>query len=233
MHYFVKILFVVLLVLVTGGCDDGEKIQYEISVIEQNTDDYSINGEKIMITGESGGVESFNAKISDEIARWREDFITRVSDLKNKGSVLPQLQFKNIVKFNEDGIFSVITEKYAYISGLHGNTWRTSVTYDSEGDKLLVLSDLFVDKNFYGILNERIEELIKENEEVYHDLWENPVVDEKREDKFYLEGDRLVIYYEPYELSYYARGVVEFPIEMESIRGYVREKYLPEKAEYN
>ena len=124
----------------------------------------------------------------------------------------------------------MISEKYTYITGLHGNSWQTAITFDSESDRILSLSDLFVDDKFYGILNERIDELINENAEEYRDLWEKPVVDKKREDKFYLEGDNLVIFYEPYELSYYARGVVEFPIPMEEIRGYVKENYLtPDK----
>ena len=122
----------------------------------------------------------------------------------------------------------MVTEKYVYLSGLHGNTWWSAKNFDTRLDKQLTLDDIFSDNSFDKALNKKMEELITKNPEEYHDLWEIPLINENHKSNFYLTDKNLVIFFQPYELSYYARGVVEFPIPLEKIRGYIKEEYLPE-----
>lgn len=224
MHNTLKLFILFVCFILITGCDNDEKIKYRIETIHQETDEYNINGEKIILEGESEGISVFNNDVDEEIKLWREDFLSRISN--NPGEDKPQLQFKQIVQNNENGILSIVTEKYTYISGLHGNTWRTARTYDKEKDSIIRLGDLFLEKNYHKILNEKISDIIENKPDTYHDLWEMPVVDEKCENNFYLDSGNVIIFYEPYELSYYARGVVEFSIPIEEIRGYIKEEYL-------
>ena len=60
----------------------------------------------------------------------------------------------------------------------------------------------------------------------YADIWEQPVIGEEQNECFYLTDDGLVIYYPPYELSYYARGFVEFVIPYSELYGYLKPEYV-------
>ena len=42
---------------------------------------------------------------------------------------------------------------------------------------------------------------------------------------FYIQDDDLVIFFQPYDLSYYARGFVEFRLDLEDLSGYMKEEY--------
>ena len=65
---------------------------------------------------------------------------------------------------------------------------------------------------------------LKENKpEEYGELWQKPEI--KKNQDFYITDDDLVIYYQPYELSYYARGFIEFPIRLIELKGYLKEDY--------
>lgn len=209
------------------ACSKNGGVSIKTENVSDDNNSYTINCESLKIEHNSEGGKLLNEIFSKELNEWIETFTSQALQIKVPGSSSPCLQVRHIVKNNNGKLLSIITEKYVYLTGLHGNTWVTSKNFDTEQDKVLMLKDLFSDKEYPDILNLRMEELIKNNPEIYHDLWEKPVIDGKRDDKFYLDGKNLVIFYEPYELSYYARGVVEFPIPLEKIRGYIKAEYLP------
>ena len=224
MHNFIKCTFVFLICFVISSCVKGDKTSYEIKNIEQETESYAINGENIIIDGETDGIAKLNSETEAQTNEWIRDFESKVNSLSKKGDTPPCLQIRQMVKLDGENVFSFVTEKYAYVSGLHGNSWWSSKTYDKRMDKTLILSEIFTDSDYKKILNERINELIRNNPDEYNDLWEEPCV--TSEENFYFDKDNLVIFFEPYDLSYYARGVVVFPIPIEKIRGYIKEEYL-------
>ena len=209
------------------ACSKNGGIPIKTENVSENNDAYTINCESVEIEHNSDGGKLLNDTFKNELDEWIETFTSQALQIKVPGSSPPCLQVRHIVKNNNGKLLSIITEKYVYLSGLHGNTWVTAKNFDTQQDNILKLGDLFSDKEYPVILNLRMEELIKNNPKTYHDLWEKPIIDGNREDKFYLDGKNLVIFYEPYELSYYARGVVEFSIPIEKIRGYIKAEYLP------
>lgn len=226
MHNFVKCIFLIILSCLLSSCNSGSKFNIQVSPVSYETDSYTINGENIKIPGDTDAITGLNTLFEAEINDWIENFKSRV-DISNIDKSNPScLQIRHNIKQNNDKILSIVTEKYAYISGMHGNTWWSAKNYDVKNDKMLTLSDLFVDDGYVKIINEQIKDIIKENEKEYHDLWKTPELDRAREDRFYLSDGNLCIFYQPYELSYYAKGVVEFHIPLEKIRGYIKPEYL-------
>ena len=227
MHNLVKFFLAALVCSVCISCSlSGDTIQSSTKNISQECDTYTINGEILSFKGTSEGINTLNASIEEEINGWIEDFKGKIPENTNSSGTLPCLQMRHIIKMNTPTFVSFITEKYVYITGLHGNNWRQARNFDVVQDKEVRLSDLFNDSSYPKILNQRMKELIDSDNEAYHDLWEIPTIDKNRENRFYMDGKNLVIFYEPYELSYYARGVVEFPIPLEKIRGYIKSEYL-------
>ena len=61
--------------------------------------------------------------------------------------------------------------------------------------------------------------------EEYKDLWAKPEIKQEHQTDFYIQDDDLVIFFQPYDLSYYARGFVEFRLDLEDLSGYMKEEY--------
>lgn len=222
MHNFVKLFGIVFLCLLTCSC--SENPGYTIEEIKDETKDYRINAEKItFITDEA---KSINQDIEKETLAYEEDFKTRVSDNKVTGFELPCMQITHKVYTKNDVLISTVCEKYVYISGVHGQIWWKARNFDIKNNSYLKLCDLFYDSEYKKIINNEMERMATEDTEKYHDLWEKPEIKNKDFENFYLTDKNLVIYFQPYELSFYAKGVVEFPIDPSVLRGYIKEEYL-------
>ena len=74
-------------------------------------------------------------------------------------------------------------------------------------------------------LDRLIEQEVTDHPDEYSDLWEKPQIKESNQRDFYVTQQGLVIFYQPYDLSYYARGFVEFTIDYADISGYLKEEY--------
>lgn len=222
MYNFIKTLFIIIFCFTISSC--GNDKEYKKEDTEYKTDTYTINSENIIFSKDENF--TLNTDIKQDTDNWILDFETRVSDNKIKENTLPNMQIKHkIYKINEY-VISMVTTKYAYISGIHGNTWWKARNFDIKNNAYLSLKDLFYDDEYIKTLNNAMNDLVKENPEKYHDLWEKPEIAEKNLNNFYLDNKSLVIFFQPYELSYYAKGVVEFPIEVTKLRGYIKEEYL-------
>ena len=75
------------------------------------------------------------------------------------------------------------------------------------------------------MLNRMINEEMEKHSEEYKDLWAKPEIKQEHQTDFYIQDDDLVIFFQPYDLSYYARGFVEFRLDLEDLSGYMKEGY--------
>ncbi len=92
--------------------------------------------------------------------------------------------------------------------------------------KEVKLADLFADDGYVSTLNRMINEEMEKHSEEYKDLWAKPEIKTGTSDGFlYSRDDDLVIFFQPYDLSYYARGFVEFRLDLEDLSGYMKEEY--------
>lgn len=136
-----------------------------------------------------------------------------------------RFELSQSVKRNGAPIVSVVSEMYSYTGGVHGSKSRLVKNIDVGKNVQLQLDDLFEDSSYEKKLNAEIEKIIESNAEEYHDLWEQPKISAVNREFFYLTDDELVIFYPPYELSYYAKGFVEFKIPYEDIKSYLKAEY--------
>ena len=222
MHNFIKSLLLVLLCIFISGCSGGKT--YTKDSIVQESDDFYINAETI--TFKKGNATKLASDIDSDTNGWIEDFKLRVSDNMLKTNELPNLHIRHKIYTDNETLISLVTEKYLYISGVHGNTWWKARNFDYANNCYLSLSDLFYDDSYIKRLNTLMDETATGDPEQYHDLWEHPEIKEENFENFYIDGKSLVIFFQPYELSFYAKGVVKFPIEASNLRGYLKEEYL-------
>ncbi len=208
--------------MVLASCSKGDNFERE--TVEYKTDTYTINSESLSFDMGDGFI--LNEDIKKDNKFWISDFETRVSDNKLTGTELPNMQIRHKIYQNDDKLISMVTEKYAYISGVHGNTWWKARNFDVKNNSYLKLADLFYDDEYKKILSAKMEEIIEKEPKKYHDLWEKPEIKSDNFSNFYIDGENLIIFFEPYELSFYAKGVVEFPVEIKELRGFIKEEYI-------
>jgi len=128
------------------------------------------------------------------------------------------------VKYNQNNILSIIEEHYVYTGGPHGMSSRYPRNYDLENSRQFYLSDIFNDG-----YKERMDRLMTEQREKdperYGELWDIPRIRDEHERNFYFTDGRLVIFFAPYELSYYAKGFVEFELPLSELSGVMKEEW--------
>ena len=128
------------------------------------------------------------------------------------------------VKYNKNNFISIIEEHYIYTGGAHGSSKRYPRNIDLASSRTVCLSDLF-ESGYEDTINRMIKEAVDAHPELYSDLWEQPSLSANHQKDFYISDDKLVIFFQPYDLSYYAKGYVEFPLRLKDLSGYMKEEY--------
>lgn len=173
---------------------------------------------------------SIEEDVCDAIGEF--DAIAQESAKDLPDGVKSTLYITQCVKRTKDGILSFVSEHYIYTGGAHGvTTWypRTIDTCE-ENPHDLTLDELFAVDDYTDKLNVIIEKMAEENPDRYSELWAKPTVTQENQNRFYLTDDELVIYFPPYELSYYAKGFIEFPIPLDELTPILNDRYKTENA---
>jgi len=115
------------------------------------------------------------------------------------------------VKYNKDGILSLVQTFYTYTGGAHGMTLLDAVNLDLVNQKELTLADILpeLERQKAVILAEINRQIAIDPSQYFMDYLP---VDYLNEDNFYLTEEGLVIFYQLYEIAPYASGIQEFVI---------------------
>lgn len=221
-----------IILMITAVCLCGcslDKIRIEKSIKEYEMDYSAVRAEVIQFSGMKNAEfeKSINSEIEQAVESDLIAFDSEASGSSDKVRMGNKCVFEVTweEKYNKNDFISVVEEKYIYTGGAHGNTVRIPKNIDIAGEKEIKLADLFSDDGYTTTLNRLINEEIAEHGEKYKDLWAKPEIKDTHQTDFYISGDKLVIFFQPYDLSYYARGFVEFSLEIEDLSGYMKEEY--------
>ena len=219
-------LFVSLfLIIIIAGCA-GSKPGVNISEKKYETDTSSIEVQTPEFKNfpDSEFEEKLNTDYENKINSWLKDFSGKSSENTPSGEKC-MFRLKQELKFNSGQILSLVGDIYIFTEGIHGSSSRITKNIDTQRSIELHLSDLFDDDSYPTAINREINDILEKNPDEYHDLWEKPVLSSIHQEFFYLSNKGLVIFFPPYELSYYARGFVEFCIPYDELSGYLRPEY--------
>lgn len=219
-----KIFIPILLMLMVGGCfKKGAGVNFAEKKYETDTSAVLVQIPEFKNLTDSDFQDKINVEYADMVELWLNDF--EKTCLQNTEATEKFLfKLTQTVTFSNPYFLSVVGDAYIFTEGVHGTNSRIVRNIDTSKNRLISLSDLFSDAGFETAINREIMQMIEKNPEEYHDLWEKPVLSANHEN-FYLSQEGLVIFYPPYELSYYARGFVEFCIPYKSLSGYLKAEY--------
>jgi len=154
--------------------------------------------------------------------------IRKASGVADDG--LPQCAayFNYEVKYNQNGLLSIVLSNYQYAGGAHGGTVQTAYTFDLNTGKQLSLTSLMksgsgyqqqFDTKIKAEINAREKSgmLVEIANSPFQTLGNNP--------DFYLSDDGIVFYFQQYQYFPYAAGIQEFPFSYDSIARDLKPSY--------
>lgn len=216
--------------LILMGCSLNNGYSVSVKQEEQETDYSSVYAEILELRGIKNKEyqSQLNLSISNNIedAIYQFDSIAQEAQETLPAGVKSSLYISQKVKRNTTDFVSFVTENYIFTGGAHGTTswYPRTINVTAENPHDLTLGELFTVDDYLDKINGIIKQKVENNPDIYSELWEDPIVTKDNEDRFYLTDDSLVIYFPPYELSYYAKGFIEFPIELKELSPYLIDK---------
>lgn len=185
----------------------------------------------IIIIDDKDFQKTINDKITTDIMSF---YNTTEEEIKNfyvdilygDTKFLANVDYK--VKKNSDGVISILINYYKYSGGAHGLYKDISYNIDTKQKRFLDFDDLFKqNSNYKGIIEEQIRQNIinleKENSEnigIYNFKELN------KNQKFYIEDDNLVLYFDLYDIAPYSLGIPSFKINISKIKDILKDEYI-------
>lgn len=117
------------------------------------------------------------------------------------------------VTLAEACVLSLYFDRYEYTGGAHGNTVRSSQTWNLQRNGQIRLEQLYRCPGDYKAYFLRlINEEIAKNPELYFENYKELTAKTFHENSFYCTPDGVVIYYQQYDIAPYSSGIREFLI---------------------
>ncbi len=214
-----KYIFLVLITLFLCGCSkNSAKIEMSSKTYEQDGCKAALQIPELC--AHSDFADRFNSDYTAFCDNMLNGFLAEAekSSIKNDSLTLDQK-----ITLNRGDIVSIVGECHSYTGGVHDNLSRIVKNIDIKNERLIAFDDLFCDDGYITRINSYIEVLSEQKPEKFSELWKKPIV--TKEQKFYLTPESLVIFFDPYELSYYAKGFVEIEIPYDEITSFLNPEY--------
>jgi hypothetical protein len=184
----------------------------------------------IIITENKELSKSINDEITNNIMKFfnesqqqAKEYYENIEEVENK--FVANVDYD--IKKNSDNILSIMIIYYKFAGGAHGDYEHVVYNIDMKNGKFISLSDLFKKNiDYKTVINEeirkQIEELIKTDKQ-NKGVYEFEGISDKQ--KFYIQDDNLVIYFDLYEIAPYAAGIPEFIINVNKIDHILKPEY--------
>ena len=226
-------VFAVSIMLFICGCSKNGSYTVRTLTDEAETDYSSVYSETL----EFGGFENkeYQSELNEQLLKDVGNMVNEFDKTAKEASeslpdgVKAAINITQRVTLNKDGIISFVTENYTYLGGAHGTTaWMPyTINVREENPHRLELRELFKSEDGYiDAINRLIDAMVEKDPEKYSGLWAEPHINaDEHQDRFYLTDEELVIFFPPYDLSYYAKGFIEFPIRRTELNGLLKDEY--------
>lgn len=184
---------------------------------------YKIDYPTIYYSNFENGVTNFNLynkklalelrnKVENEL--YQEAIETYKFNKENGYPIMVYEVYKNFeITLNAQNLISMYADEYTFTGGAHGNTIRTSQTWNLFYGNIIPLENFFYG-NPYFVLNilKQINLQISENPEIYFENTCNLVIDTFDPKNYYLTPHAIIIYFQQYDIAPYSSGIRTFSI---------------------
>ncbi|GAP40664.1 PdaC/SigV domain-containing protein [Flexilinea flocculi] len=155
-------------------------------------------------------------KNAKELADYAKDF----PDMPKKC----ETYFNYQIKYNQNGLLSLIFLDYQFAGGAHGGTIQTAFTFDLQTGEQFKLQDFFTDDaDYLTIFNDQIQTLLSQRGLL--SLLFEPFTGMNLSQPFYLSKNGFVVFYQQYEILPYSEGIQEFQVDYNLLEDILRDPY--------
>ncbi len=226
-----SILFTGLIVY-TYAAD--KKVSVEARKIEKQEQDLSINIIYPYLSGFKAA-EDINNSIQKRLISSignigkNQEYIKEFKEEQKKSGLdvsYMSVSLESYFDYNTSGnLLSVLINSYDYTGGAHGMSYLESYTVNTETNEIYKdFNSLFNSKTDYKkvILN-KIYKLIDKEKDLYFDDAKKTAAAKNSNYSFYIDGNKLVIYFDIYELRPYAGGRPIFEIDAKDLKSLLKD----------
>lgn len=225
MHNFIKFSLAASLFFLLCGC--GHNVKIEAVDKSYSTETVTVNANIPQIRGLDS--EELESAVNDEFMSVTAELLEKFSKEAKQTGEQSRFDMQTNECFNKNGLFSMVTDYEFFAHKAHKNRFRIAKNIDTKNCIELSLSGLFDDDGYIDGINKLLSDAVAAEPEKYSDLWARPKIMQNQ--GFYIDGESLMLYYPPYELSYYERGYVEIPVPIEELLTYMHPEYREAFAE--
>lgn len=128
--------------------------------------------------------------------------------------------FNYSVRYNRNGLLSVVLTDYQYTGGAHGLTVQYSHTFDLRTGAEISLAGLMKNSGYTAAVNTFLRNVIhaKEASGDLDEISNEPFQTISAKQDYYLSNRGIVVYFQEYEHFPYAAGIQEFPLGASVVR---------------
>lgn len=191
------------------------KINYKKSYIEVDLNIPILNGLK-----DKNIQDKINKNISNYICNLKNGTEESAkADMENNTLVMPYTVETNYdVHYTSSSFLSLTITYYEYTGGAHGISCKIPYNLNLNTGENIILKNLFKpNTNYIYLINKEIRLQIDKKNSV---LGAIPITEFKSistDQPFYIDGNNLVIYFQPYEIGPYVLGIQEFKIPLSKL----------------
>lgn len=206
-------------------------LSLESRVITETSKYGSLNLELPQMKGIEGA-DAFNAAVTAEEERTRTE-LEEAAEQHRSAEEAGEMGWQGLselylgaswTELTSGSLHSILIRWENYMGGAHGYYWLQPLTVDTSGGSLLRLADLFRSAAGIDFVTEEIENRISLEPEAYAINALDVLQALKGNYAFFVNGDKLIIYFKTYDIAPYAAGEQFFEFEAGQLKDYLREE---------
>ena len=117
------------------------------------------------------------------------------------------------ITLNRGQLVSLYLDEYMFSGGAHGNTVRTSQTWNLGNGKMIKLYELFKEPYFLLEIFKSIDSQIRDNADKYFEDACSLVLETFNPQNYYLTTEKeVIIYFQEYDIAPYSSGIPIFEV---------------------
>lgn len=123
-------------------------------------------------------------------------------------------------------ILSVKLDVYSYLGGAHGMSYIYPFTINTKTGEIYTFKSLFKENTNSNeiITNFILDEIEKHPDMYFFDDYKETIKNKDGEYNYYIDGDKLVIYFDLYDIAPYAAGMPKFTIDADNIKELLKDE---------
>jgi len=151
-----------------------------------------------------------------------------VASLKKEGikDTNCNTMFSYKVTYNKNGLLSVVMDNYQYAGGAHGDTIKSSKTFNLQTGATIKLKSLFSDNtSAYKLINASVRSQIDAKEKAgdFGEITKFKAISSNQD--YYLYDNGIKVYFQEYDYFPYACGIPSFKITFNELQPYMAGAY--------